>query len=227
MRRFSFYDKEKNKSTTETLANVLASRKQSNVVNTGNVTPSQNNQQDNEAAKTAQGLMRFGKGLYNIYNQGKQNGYFNFGNNASSSVASNVGSNVASNVGSSAGSSGLSGGVSKFGGFGNFGGGAGANGGSTGGGMPWGAIAGVAKQGYNTFSGKDDADYSDTEQAVAYPLQGAAMGSSFGPWGALGGALYGLGYSFKDDIGLKDNNILTDLIFPIGMGDEHQGLIRL
>ena len=45
------------------------------------------------------------------------------------------------------------------------------------------------------------------------------MGASFGPWGALGGALYGLGYSFKDDLGLKDSNFLTQMLFPIGMGD--------
>ena len=58
-------------------------------------------------------------------------------------------------------------------------------------------------------------------------MQGAATGSMFGPWGALGGALYGLGYSFKDDIGLDDNNWLTTLLFPIGMGDEHQGIISV
>jgi hypothetical protein len=41
----------------------------------------------------------------------------------------------------------------------------------------------------------------------------------FGPWGALGGALYGLGYSFKDDLGMKDSNFLTQITHPIGMGD--------
>ena len=84
---------------------------------------------------------------------------------------------------------------------------------------PWGAIGSIAKQGYNTFTGKSPKDYSDTEQSVIYPLQGASAGAQFGPWGALGGALYGLGYSFKDDLGLKDSNFLTQMLFPIGMGD--------
>ena len=98
---------------------------------------------------------------------------------------------------------------------------------SSGGGSPWGAIAGVARQGYDTIMDKDGSEYSDLEQSTIYPLQGAATGSALGPWGALGGALYGLGYSFKDDLGLEDNDLLTELIFPIGMGDEHQGLISL
>ena len=84
---------------------------------------------------------------------------------------------------------------------------------------PWGAIGSIAKQGYNTFTGKSPKDYSDTEQSVIYPLQGASAGAQFGPWGALGGALYGLGYSFKDDLGLKDSNFFTQMLFPIGMGD--------
>lgn len=92
-------------------------------------------------------------------------------------------------------------------------------GGSSGGGVPWAMIGGLAKGGYNSISGKDDKDYSDTEESIIYPLQGASMGAQFGPWGALGGALYGLGYSFKDDLGLKDSNFLTQLLFPIGMGD--------
>lgn len=110
----------------------------------------------------------------------------------------------------------------------NFGGGggegAGAGGGSS---VPWAAIGKGAKSMYNSGFGLDDADYSDTEESVIYPLQGASVGAQFGPWGALGGALYGLGYSFKDDLGLEDNEWYTDLIFPIGMGDEHQGLIQL
>lgn len=97
----------------------------------------------------------------------------------------------------------------------------GTTGGSSGGGgsVPWAAIAGVAKGAYNSISGKEDKDYSDTEESIIYPLQGAAMGSQFGPWGAAGGALYGLGYSFKDDLGMKDSNFLTQMLFPIGMGD--------
>lgn len=93
------------------------------------------------------------------------------------------------------------------------------NGGSSGGGVPWAMIGGLAKGGYNSISGKDDKDYSDTEESIIYPLQGASIGAQFGPWGALGGALYGLGYSFKDDLGLKDSNFLTQMLFPIGMGD--------
>ena len=92
-------------------------------------------------------------------------------------------------------------------------------GGSSGGGVPWAMIGGLAKGGYNSISGKDDKDYSDTEESVIYPLQGASMGAQFGPWGAAAGALYGLGYSFKDDLGLKDSNFLTQMLFPIGMGD--------
>lgn len=90
---------------------------------------------------------------------------------------------------------------------------------SSGGGTPWALIGSLAKGGYNSISGKDDKDYSDVEESVMYPLQGASMGSMFGPWGAAGGALYGLGYSFKDDLGLKDNNFLTQMLLPIGMGD--------
>ena len=95
-------------------------------------------------------------------------------------------------------------------------------GGSSGGGVPWAMIGSLAKGGYNSISGKDDKDYSDAEETIIYPLQGAAMGASYSkgnPWAALGGALYGLGYSFKDDLGLKDSNFLTQMLFPIGMGD--------
>ena len=113
---------------------------------------------------------------------------------------------VAINSSVSSGSGGSGGFLSKF------------NGGSSGG-VPWAMIGGLAKGGYNSISGKDDKDYSDVEESVIYPLQGASMGASFGPWGALGGALYGLGYSFKDDLGLKDSNFLTQMLFPIGMGD--------
>ena len=84
---------------------------------------------------------------------------------------------------------------------------------------PWGAIGSFAKKGYKALTGHDDSNYSDLEESVVYPLQGASKGATFGPWGALGGALYGLGYSFKDDIGLKDSNFLTQMLFPIGMGD--------
>lgn len=99
----------------------------------------------------------------------------------------------------------------------------GSSGGSSGGGTPWALIGALAKGGYNKISGKDDKDYSDTEEGIIYPLQGAAMGSSFGPWGALGGALYGLSYGFKDDtnkwVGIKEGSFWDKLRHPIGMGD--------
>jgi hypothetical protein len=98
------------------------------------------------------------------------------------------------------------------------------------GGTPWGAIADFAKSGYGAATGHNDSNYSDFEEAFVYPLQGAgkAAGYSGGnPWATLGGALYGLGYAFKDDLGLKDNNWFTTLTFPIGMGDEHKGIIQL
>jgi hypothetical protein len=124
------------------------------------------------------------------------------------------GSNAgAGTLGSSSASSAASG-ATKTGGL--FGGSGGAGGGGN---VPWAAIAKVAKEGYNGISGHDDKEYSDVEESVIYPLQGAAMGSMFGPWGALGGALYGLGYSFKDDLGMKDSNFITQITHPIGMGD--------
>ena len=96
-------------------------------------------------------------------------------------------------------------------------------GGSSGGGVPWAMIGSLAKGGYNSISGKDDKDYSDVEESVIYPLQGAAMGSSFGPWGALAGALYGLSYGLKDDtnkwVGIKEGSFWDKLRHPIGMGD--------
>lgn len=90
---------------------------------------------------------------------------------------------------------------------------------ASGGGTPWGAIAGVGKNTYNLISNKTPGEYSDTEQSVIYPLQGAATGSQFGPWGAAAGALYGLGYSLRDELGLKDSNFFSQLLHPIGMGD--------
>ena len=264
MRRMRFYDKEKNNQTLSTLANALGSRKQTNI-NTGGITASgsaQNNKQDD----TLQGAVQFGRGLANLYSQGKQKGWFDFGSNTNtgsgslgSSLDTSLGSNEGLsflrngagnnidnlsflNSGSSMGGGGIdslsfsnlgssanagSGSGFSFGGFGGGNGGGFSFGGGSGGGTPWGLIGKTAKSGYNFISDKDDSDYSDLEQSTIYPLQGASAGAQFGPWGALGGALYGLGYSFKDDIGLKDNNWFTDLVFPIGMGDEHQGLIQI
>ena len=130
-------------------------------------------------------------------------GGYNLG--GSNAGAGTLGSSSASSAATEAGKSG-----------GLFGGSGGSGGGSS---VPWAMIAKVAKEGYNGISGHDDKEYSDTEESIIYPLQGAAMGSMFGPWGALGGALYGLGYSFKDDLGMKDSNFLTQITHPIGMGD--------
>lgn len=128
-------------------------------------------------------------------------GGFNLG--GSNAGAGTLGSSGASSAATEAGKSG-----------GLFSGGSG--GGSS---VPWALIGKVAKEGYNGISGHDDEEYSDVEESIIYPLQGASMGAQFGPWGAAGGALYGLGYSFKDDLGMKDSNFLTQVLFPIGMGD--------
>ena len=49
----------------------------------------------------------------------------------------------------------------------------------SGSGTPWGAIAGVAKSGYNAITGHNDKNYSDLEEGIIYPLQGASIGSQF------------------------------------------------
>ena len=110
------------------------------------------------------------------------------------------------------------------GGFGGFGGGSSSSGGGS---VPWAAIGAVAKGGYNAITKQDDQDYSDTEESIIYPLQGASLGAQFGPWGAAGGALYGLGYSFKDDMGLKDSNFFTKLLYPIDLGGDYSDWISL
>ena len=161
-----------------------------------------------------------GKGLSSLSSNGSSTGNSALvnalsGNSSGSAITDAIngtggsGSAISDAINSSmsSGSGGNGGFLSKF------------KGGSSGGGVPWAMIGGLAKGGYNSISGKDDKDYSDTEESIIYPLQGASMGAQFGPWGALGGALYGLGYSFKDDLGLKDSNFLTQMLFPIGMGD--------
>ena len=160
-----------------------------------------------------------GKGLANLGSNGSSGSVpsqYQFGNAGSSLFGGyNLGG---SNAGvGTLGSSGASTAATEAGKSGGlFGGSGGSGGGSS---VPWAMIAKVAKEGYNGISGHDDEEYSDVEESVIYPLQGAAMGSMFGPWGAAAGALYGLGYSFKDDLGMKDSNFLTQMLFPIGMGD--------
>jgi hypothetical protein len=88
---------------------------------------------------------------------------------------------------------------------------------------PWAAVGMGAKGLYNNITGKTPKEYSDVEQSIIFPMQGASMGAQFGPMGALIGGLYGLGHSFKDDIadkiGLSEDNFLYKLWDPIGMGD--------
>lgn len=89
------------------------------------------------------------------------------------------------------------------------------------------AIANLAKSGYNVISDKEDKDYSDLEEGIIYPLQGASIGSMWGPYGALGGALYGLTYSLKDDLGFKDSNFLTKLKYPIDLGGDYADWFKI
>lgn len=94
----------------------------------------------------------------------------------------------------------------------------GNSGGSSGGGSGTGALgyiglANGAMNGVNKFA--ESGDYkdgvqgmfsidkdndSDVMQAIKGTVNGASMGSSFGPWGAAIGGVLGLGSSFIDDI---------------------------
>lgn len=164
-----------------------------------------------------------GKGFGNLYNAFSQGGS---SSSSSPAIQSAINSEV-SGFGGSSGSA-ITDAINGGGGSGSavtdalnteMGSSSGSGGGSN---VPWAAIAMAAKSGYNKLSNKTDKDYSDTEEAIIYPLQGAAMGNSFSngnPWATAGGALYGLGYSFKDDMGMKDSNFLTQMIFPIDLGD--------
>lgn len=213
-----FYDKDKNNNTIQSLAYAL-SKRDNTPINVGGINAPIKQQKDDDILGGASGLLTGGAKLFGSLKDGglfggsgsndlplTSGGFFGSGSSGSMTMDNILGnggsgSMTFDNITSSGG-----------GGFG---------------GTPLGVIGGIGKQGYNLFSGKGDGDYSDVEQSTIYPLQGASMGAQFGPWGALGGALYGLGYSFKDDLGLKDNNFLTDIIFPIGMGDEHQGLLGI
>ena len=157
------------------------------------------------------------------------------GNTASNLIGGSQGSSLPTTLGGASSGSAITDAITGAGGSGsaitdainaNVGGSTASNSGGffsklkgSGGGTPWALIGTAAKKGYNAISGHDDKEYSDLEESTIYPLQGASMGAQFGPWGAAGGALYGLGYSFKDDLGMKDSNFLTQMLFPIGMGD--------
>lgn len=94
--------------------------------------------------------------------------------------------------------------------YGNLAGGSGSGGG---GGMGWIGIgqsaangmgkyadSGEAKDIGEGFFGFDSEEDSDVMQALKGSMNGAKMGSAFGPWGAVIGGVAGLGYSFLDDI---------------------------
>ena len=219
-----FYNKEKNQAKIDKLSNALAKRDTTpiNINSVGGSSYVSNS--SSKGDDVVGGATDFVNGGMKLYNGLKQSGLFNGSSGASTDGLSlgnyfgsgSSGSMTFDNIMGNAGSGSMT--FDNVSGQGGFGGG---------GGTPWGAIGAGAKMGYNTVLGKDDTEYSDAEQSTIYPLQGASTMSKFGPWGALGGALYGLGYSFKDDIGLKDNDFLTDLIFPVGMGDGHQGFMQI
>ena len=222
-------DKKQDKTDTKNLlASALNSRKNNNINYTG-ITPTmggQDNSQDElyqGIGEAASGAYKLGKSLYDsgIFSKGDTNTGSGIWSNATSDyIGGNTGTNygtfgnAASDYigGTSSGGSMLSNAIGNE-----------VNSGSGGSGLsnaPWGQIANTGKAMYNNISGKTPEEYSDLEQSTIYPMQGAANGYSLGgPWGALGGALYGLGYSFKDDMGLKDSNFLTQVLYPIGMGD--------
>lgn len=232
MALISFYnkdkDKEKKQNNKELLAYSLAQR-DNTPIDIGSVQPmgQQNNEED-----ISQGTEQFLNGALKLGNSLRDSGFFGSSADSGNGVWSNAANNyISGNTSSFGGGSAISNAINGGGNSGSVltsainteAGGAFGNGGEGGGGassLPWGQIANMGKGLYNNISGKTPEEYSDLEQSTIYPLQGAANGYSYGgPWGALGGALYGLGYSFKDDMGLKDSNFLTQMLYPIGMGD--------
>jgi len=228
IRKVRFNNKDRNKSTLQSLSQALSSRDKT-TINTGSINPVQSTSQKEDdisggASNLVSNGLKLGKVLYDNYQGGGGEGSGLFASAANDYIS---GSGASNGIFGDAANSYISGGASSGGSLvgdaigSEVGSGAGSSGGGGfgGGGVPWAMIANVGKGLYNNISDKTPEDYSDTEQAVIYPLQGAANGSMFGPWGALGGLLYGLGYAFKDDIGLKDSNFFTQMLFPIGMGD--------
>lgn len=235
-----FYNKEKNKQKATSLANALANPKVKggNSYSTSQIPTLSGYASKEDTSSNGSGLsFNDLKGIYDDVQKFRGLGGAGSSSGAIGSAANNyisgtpsygtvgnAANSYISGAGASGSSSALSGAINS-----EVGSGAASSGGgfSGGGSVPWALIGSGLKAGYNGYTGQDDTDYSDTEESIVYPLQGASVGASFGPWGALGGALYGLGYSLKDDIGLKDNNWLTTILLPIGMGDEHEGLIQL
>jgi hypothetical protein len=226
-----FYNKDKNTNRLNALAQALSSAKSGNN-NASQITAFQPIRvEEQKSSDNMDQLLGGGMKLFNGLNDSGLLSKNSFGGNTNSEISSAVNNNVFgsgesisplssainSNVmGNATDTSALSGAISSEApALGASGGGA-----SIGSALPWGMIANTGKSLYNNISGHSPSEYSDLEQSTIYPIQGAANGFSLGgPWGALGGALYGLGYSFKDDIGLKDSNFLTQMLFPIGMGD--------
>lgn len=221
-----FYNKDKNTNRLNALAQALSSAKSGNN-NAAQITAFQPTRVEKQ--KSSEGMDDLLGGGMKLFNGLSDSGILggsssSFGGNSavSSAINSNIfggessGSAITDAINGAGSENTLSGAISTEAPMlGSSGGGA-----SFGSALPWGMIANTGKSFYNNISGHSPSEYSDLEQSTIYPIQGAANGFSLGgPWGALGGALYGLGYSFKDDIGLDDSNFLTQMLFPIGMGD--------
>ena len=80
MPKMSFYNKDRNNSTLQSLSQALANRDKS-VINTGTIThPQENNKQDNilgGAGELATGGLKFGKALVDIFGKGGESGFYN------------------------------------------------------------------------------------------------------------------------------------------------------
>lgn len=185
---------------------------------------SSNNSWDKVENKHKQNMFALNNGQSALYNAIKDETQGNTNPVKNTTTFGQYGANPENN--SSFGSSSILNGINSFVNSGSSG--SGTSGGSgAGGSVPWAAIGALAKSGYNSLTNQTDKDYSDTEESIVYPLQGASLGAQFGPWGAAGGALYGLGYSFKDDMGLKDSNFFTKMLYPIDLGGDYADWLSL
>lgn len=215
MNKLSFYNKDRNNSTLQTLSQALANRDKSEI-NTGTVPQyrkSSNNNDDDvfgNAGSLLNNGLKLGKTLFEKYGSSggdtdlsavgnAANNFVNdvpdygaVGNAINSEVmgTAGTGSAVGDAIGAEAGGSFL-GNVAPYGGI----------------------IMGGLRAGMNGLNGgdwKDDVpqsffginpEGSDTSQALSGAAQGAIMGMPFGgPIGAAIGAALGLGASFLDDI---------------------------
>lgn len=213
-----FSNRERNKSTLDTLTKALANRDKT-VINTGSVTApySSNQTSTGDSLSGASNLLTGGMKLYGGL---KDSGLFGgnsasdglgiFGNAANDSIMG--GGESYGIFGDAANSSIMGTGAESAGIFGDA-----ANssimGDSAGGGTPIGLIMGGIRAGQKGLSGGDwkdevpqaffgiDSEGSDTSQALSGAAKGAIMGLPFGgPIGAAIGGVLGLGASFLDDI---------------------------